>query len=93
MLLKLSDFLKLIKQSAKGLFETDKTVSKGELRKKWTDEGLRKWKDKVMHGQFLSDMPETTDAEQTCSWLMSSDVKVQTDALSFTAQQQALKGL
>ena len=46
-----------------------------------------------MHGQFLSDMPGTTDAEQTCSWLMSSDVKVQTDALIFAAQQQALKGL
>ena len=46
-----------------------------------------------MHGQFLNDMPETTDAEQTCSWLMSSDLKVQTDALIFAAQQQALKGL
>ena len=77
MLLKLSDFFKLIKQSAKGSLERN---------------GL-KWKDKAMHGQFLNDMPEITDAEQTCSWLMSSDVKVQTVALIFAAQQQALKGL
>ena len=36
-------------------------------------------------------MPETTDAEQTWSWLRSSDLKVQTEALICAAQEQALR--
>ena len=58
---------------------TDGTVSKEELRKTWTDEGLRRWKDNAMHGQFLRDMSETADAEQTWSWHIN--LKVQTEAL------------
>ena len=36
-------------------------------------------------------MPETTDAEQTWSWLRSSDLKVQTEGLICAAQEQALR--
>ena len=36
-------------------------------------------------------MPETTDAEQTRSWLRSSDLKVQTEGLICAAQEQALR--
>ena len=74
-----------------GLIETDDTVSKREFRKRWTDEWLRKWKDKAMHGQFLSDLPESKDAEQTWSWFRSSDLKVQTKALICAATEQALR--
>ena len=44
-----------------------------------------------MHGQFLRDMPETTDAEQTWSWLISSDLKVQMESFICAAQEQALR--
>ena len=44
-----------------------------------------------MHGQFLRDMPETTDAEQTWNWLRSSALKVQTEALICAAQEQSLR--
>ena len=71
--------------------ETDETASKREFRKRWTDEGLRKWKDKAMHVQFLSDMPESKDAEQTWNWHRSSDMKAQTEALICAAQEQALR--
>lgn len=35
-------------------------------------------------------MPEPTDAEQTWSWLGSSDLKIQTEVLICAAQEQAL---
>ena len=44
-----------------------------------------------MHGQFRRDMPETTDAEQTWSWLRSSDVKVQIEVLICAAEEQTLR--
>ena len=67
---------------------TDGNVRKEELRKTWTDEGLRRWKDKAMHGQFLRDMSETTDAEQTWSWHIN--LKVQTEALQHRNWLQGL---
>ena len=68
------------------------TISKKEYRKRWADEGLRKWKDikGIMHRQFLRDMPETADAEQTWSWLRSSNSEVQPEVLICVAQEQAL---
>ena len=74
-----------------GVIETDETVCKSEFRKRCTDEGLRKWRDIAMHGQLLRDMPETTDAEQTWSWLISFYLKVQTEALICATQEQALR--
>ena len=44
-----------------------------------------------MYGQFLRHMPETTDAEQTWSWLRSSDLKVQTEGLIWAVQEQAIR--
>ena len=75
----------LIVAKTVGVIGTEETVRKMEFRK-----CLRKWKDKAMHGQFLRDMPETTDAEQTWSWLISSDLKVQMEAFICAAQEQAL---
>ena len=71
----------LIGAKTVGVIKTQETVSKMERkrkRKSWTNEGLRKWKDKAMHGQFLNNMQETMDAEQTWSWFRSSDLKIQT---------------
>ena len=74
-----------------GVIKTKETVSKMEFRKSWINEGLRKWNDKAMHGQFLRNMQETMDVEQTWSWFRSSDLKVQMEGLICAAQEQALR--
>ena len=41
-----------------------------------------------MYGQFLREMPETL---RTWEWTRRSDLKVETEALTFAAQEQALR--
>ena len=36
--------------------KTEETVLKNKFRKRWTNEGIRKWKDKATNRQFLRDM-------------------------------------
>ena len=43
-----------------------------------------------MYGQFVREMPETTDDKETWSWLRKADLKVQTDAMLCAAQEQAI---
>ena len=50
------------------VLELMKLSAKKEFRKRYTDEWLNKWKNKVTHGQFVRDMPETSDVEQTWNW-------------------------
>jgi len=44
-----------------------------------------------MYGQFLREMPETVDKDKTWDWTKKSDLKVETEALIFAAQEQALR--
>ena len=44
-----------------------------------------------MHGQFLQEMPETVDKVKTWEWTRKGDLKVETEALIFAAQEQALR--
>lgn len=49
-----------------------------------------------MHEQFLRDMTETTKKrkekkEKSWAWMRKGDQKVQTEALVFAAQEQALR--
>ena len=37
--------------------DVEETVSKNEFRKRWTNERIRKCKDKATNRQFLRDMP------------------------------------
>ena len=42
-------------------------------------------------GQYLRDMPDTTDVVGTLEWLIKADLKVQTEDLICAAQEQALR--
>ena len=42
-----------------------------------------------MYGQFLREMPETVDKDKTWERTRKSDLKVETEALIFAAQEQA----
>ena len=43
-----------------------------------------------MYGQFVREMPETADDKETWSWLRKADLKVQTDAMLYAEQEQAI---
>ena len=44
-----------------------------------------------MYGQFLREMPGTVDKDNTWEWTRKIDLEVETEALIFGAQEQALK--
>ena len=44
-----------------------------------------------MYGQYLRDMPDTTDVVGTLEWLRKADLKVQTEALLCAAKEQAIR--
>ena len=44
-----------------------------------------------MYGQFIREMPEATDKAMSWSWMSKSDLKVTTEALICSAQEQALR--
>ena len=42
-------------------------------------------------GQLVREMPETTDEKKTWNWLRKADLKVETEAVLCTAQEQAIR--
>lgn len=52
---------------------------------------MNRWKEKKMYGQFLREMPETVDKEKILEWTRKSDLKVETKAIIFADQEQALR--
>ena len=44
-----------------------------------------------MHGQFIGETTEKVDKEKTWQWLSRGDLKVGTEALLCTAQEQAIR--
>ena len=44
-----------------------------------------------MYGQLLREMPETVDKDRNWEWTRKSELKVETEALIFAAQEQALR--
>ena len=44
-----------------------------------------------MYGQYVREMPESVDKDRTWEWMRKSDLKVETKALIFAAQEQALR--
>ena len=44
-----------------------------------------------LHGQFVSEITETTHVEESWSWLRKADLKIQTEALICAGQEQALR--
>ena len=49
------------------------------------------WKNKIMYGQFVREMSETTDEKETWYWLRKADLKVETEAMLFAVQEQAIR--
>ena len=43
-----------------------------------------------MYGQFVREMPETTDQKGTWNWLRKADLKVETEAMLCAVQKQAI---
>ena len=44
-----------------------------------------------MYGQFVTEMPETTEEKETWKWMRKADLKVQTEAMLCAAQEQAIR--
>ena len=44
-----------------------------------------------MYGQFVREIPEEKEKDLSWKWLVQSDLKVQTEATTCAAQEQALR--
>ena len=44
-----------------------------------------------MYGQFVREMPETTDEKETWHWLRKADSKFETEAILCATQEQAIQ--
>jgi len=63
----------------------EKNAFKREVQNKY----IARWTGKRMYGQFVREMPESVDKDRTWEWMRKSDLKVETEALIFAAQEQA----
>ena len=66
-------------------------VSKKDLKKSQMNGMVENWKGKQMYGQFIRDMPESTDKEKPWVWLRKCDLKKRSEALICSAQEQAIR--
>ena len=55
------------------------------------NEKEERWKEKSMYGQFVREIPESTDVKKTWEWLRKTDLKIQTESLLCAAQELALR--
>ena len=44
-----------------------------------------------MHGQFVTGTPDKVDKDNTWQWLSKSDLKIETEALLWVAQEQTIR--
>ena len=71
--------------------EYNDTVNKKEFKQSWMREMKELWKNKKMYGQFVREMPETTDEKETWNWLRKAGLKLETEAMLCAAQEQAIR--
>ena len=64
---------------------------KNAFKREVQNEYIARWTGKRMYGQFAREMPESVDKDRTWEWMRKSDLKVETEALIFAAQEQALR--
>ena len=74
-----------------GIIETENIMEKEEFKSNLQRTTKMKWHGKKMYGQFSREMKEEIDKGLTWKWVIQSDLKVQTEALIFAAQEQALR--
>ena len=66
-------------------------MNKKDFKQSWMREKKELWKNKRMHGQFVRQMPETTDKKETCNWMRKAVLKVETEAMLCTMQEQPIR--
>ena len=66
-------------------------MNKNEFKQSWMRENKELWKNKIMYGQFVREMLETTDEKETWNWLREADLKVKAEAMLCAAQEQAIR--
>ena len=71
--------------------ECNDTENKKEFKQRWMSEKKKLCENKRMYGQFVREMPETTDEKETWCWLRKSDLKFETEAILCAAQEQAIR--
>ena len=67
------------------------SVSKKDFKKSLNEKRIENWKKKQMYRQFIGDMPEGTDKERSWLWLRKYDLKIPSEALICSAQEQAIR--
>lgn len=48
------------------------------------------WKNKRIYGQFVQEIPETTNGKDKCNWLRKAGLKLEMEAMLCAAQKQAI---
>ena len=82
--------LKGVKKVGK-VIKTENFMEKEDFKKNSQNEFKNKWHEKRMHGQFVLEMQDEIDKDLSWKWLVQSDLKVQTEATIYAAQEQALR--
>ena len=67
------------------------SVSKKDFNKSLNEKRKENWKERQMYGHFIKDMPEDTDREKSWLWLGKCDLKIPSEALTCSAQEQAVR--
>ena len=65
-------------------------VNKKEFKQRWMSEKKELWKKRRMYGQFVREIPETTDEKEIWYWLRKADLKIETEAMLCAAQEEAI---
>ena len=75
---------------AHGHLKTNESMEPKVFKREEKSEVFSGWKDKKLHGQFLSENPEV-DWDKTWGWLSKGDLKGTTESLICSAQEQSLR--
>ena len=73
------------------IIDCEEPKEKNAFKREVQNEYIARWTGKRMYGQFVREMPESVDKDRTWEWMRKSDLKVETEALIFAAQEQALR--
>ena len=60
--------------------DTKDVISKDEFKMIWISKKEQRWKGKRMYGQFVREIPESTDAKKTWTYYRKTDLKIQTES-------------
>ena len=71
--------------------KTDNCLPTKNYKKKEVGEREQRWLEKRMYGQFIGECIDGIDMEKIRRWLQKSDLKPETKALIYAAQEHALR--